>query len=354
MSFLGTVASDFMKLGSIPENRKSDTIDFAAADFESIKASLLEYIKAVYPEDYDNFYSSDLGMMLVELVAYMGAVTSFKADAVANECFINTVKNRQNLIKLLNLVGVKLKGPSSSSSKAKLTWSEAGTFTPDDGTGAFSFSPSQRTYSVASPQDGAPVSYTLYKLDSNDVIEEISNNTDTITFYGSTDTDNSTSTVYSTMALAEGSLSVETGTFGVDPIQRIPLTNGPVIEKSVGVFVESTDGGASNATGTYIEVDRLFSTSGATAKVFEVIYDAEFNATLVFGDGAISQNPPANATYTVSYRVGGGSRGNLIKQALNLIATDSNGKEWRLENTTDRGPKRRNFTRSKTIWALYF
>ena len=335
MSFLGTVASDFMKLGEIPENRKSDTIDFAAVDFESIKASLLEYINAVYPQDYDNFYSSDLGIMLVELVAYMGAVTSFKTDAVANECFINTVKNRQNLIKLLNLVGVKLKGPSSASARGKLTWASAGAFTPDDGVGAFSFGPGDRTYTITSPQDGAPATYTLYKLDSNDVIEGISNNTDTIAFYGASDAGNSASTVFTDMALVEGSLSVEAGTFGVDTIQRIPLTNGPVIEKSVGVFVESTDEGASNATGAYVEVDRLFSTSGATAKVFEVIYDAEFNATLVFGDGAISQNPPANGTYTVSYRVGGGSRGNLVKQALNLVATDSNAKEWRLENSTD-------------------
>ena len=230
MSFLGTVASDFMKLGEIPENRKSDTIDFAAVDFESIKASLLEYINAVYPQDYDNFYSSDLGIMLVELVAYMGAVTSFKTDAVANECFINTVKNRQNLIKLLNLVGVKQNGPSSASARGKLTWAETGAFTPDDGTGAFAFGPADRTYTITSPQDGAPATYTLYKLDSNDVIEGISNNTDTITFYGASDAGNSASTVFTDMALVEGSLSVEAGTFGVDTIQRIPLTNGPVIE----------------------------------------------------------------------------------------------------------------------------
>jgi len=101
MSFSGTADSDFMKLSQIPEVRKSDYINFAATDFDSIKDSLLQYINAVYPEDYNNFYSSELGIMLVELISYMGAVTSFKADALANECFIGTVKTRDNLRNLL-------------------------------------------------------------------------------------------------------------------------------------------------------------------------------------------------------------------------------------------------------------
>ena len=122
MSFSGTADSDFMKLSQIPEVRKSDYINFAATDFDSIKDSLLQYINAVYPEDYNNFYSSELGIMLVELISYMGAVTSFKADALANECFIGTVKTRDNLRNLLELIGVSLKGPTSSSAKAKITW----------------------------------------------------------------------------------------------------------------------------------------------------------------------------------------------------------------------------------------
>ena len=59
MSFSGTVNSDFMKLGSIPENRKSDLVNFAATDFESIKDSLVGYINAVYPQDFNNFYDSE-------------------------------------------------------------------------------------------------------------------------------------------------------------------------------------------------------------------------------------------------------------------------------------------------------
>ena len=94
MSFSGTVESDFMKLGDIPENRKADLINFAATDFETIKKSLVDYINAVYPKDFNNFYASELGVMLIDLVSYMRAVTSFKADALANECFFRTVKKQ--------------------------------------------------------------------------------------------------------------------------------------------------------------------------------------------------------------------------------------------------------------------
>ena len=123
MSFSGTVASDFMKLAPIPENKKPDYINFAAGDFETMKQSLIDYLFALYPEDYSNFSESELGIMLLELVAYMSTVLSYKVDAVANENFIRTVKTRRNLQKLLELIGVRLKGPSSSSARGKLTWS---------------------------------------------------------------------------------------------------------------------------------------------------------------------------------------------------------------------------------------
>ena len=342
MSFSGTVASDFMKLGKIPEDRKSSLVNFAAVDFETIKTSLVKYINAVYPEDFNNFYESELGIMLVELISYMGAVTSFKADALANECFIRTVKNRNNLAKLLQLVGVTLKGPGSASARAKLTWKDSVSPTHAQ-VSSITIPNTARTTTVTSPQDGAPVSYTLYKLDSNDAIENIKDNTDSLVLYGATDSDNGgtgeLSSIYSKLALVEGAFAIEQGSFGgTEFIKSISLGQGPVIEKSVRVYLESVDAAAADATGAYLQVDKLFSASGATDKVFEVVYDADYNATVIFGDGALSRNPPQNGTYTITYRVGGGSRGNLVKEAINVIVTaqdgDANNTAWRLENMT--------------------
>ena len=101
MVFSGTVQTDFMKLGKIPERKKEQYIDYAGTDFYSLRSNLLSYIKSVYPLDYQNFSESDLGVMLVEVVAYMGAVMSLKGDMLANENYLRTVKSRNNLKKLL-------------------------------------------------------------------------------------------------------------------------------------------------------------------------------------------------------------------------------------------------------------
>lgn len=323
MAFSGTLDSDFLKLSTIKPDRKSDFINYSAADFDTLRDSMIEYVKAVYPEDFNNFYESDMGIMLVELVAYMGSVMSYKGDALANENTLPTVKTRDNMAKLLELIGVRLKGPSSASAKGRLTWNDAGSTWP----GTYTFTGANRTVSVASPEDGGPVSYTVYKTDSAGVLQNIDSTNDSFSI-------GSDAEATGKVALVEGAYQVERGSFGTSRVKTITLTQSPVIEKSIRVFVDGTDPNDTAATGTYLEVNKLFSASGGTDKSFEVNYDGNNQATVIFGDGAISQNPPHNGTFTVTYRVGGGSRGNLVKDAINAILSDDAGNSWRVENTT--------------------
>ena len=97
VDFNGLVSSDFLKKVQIGVDEKSKIINFAANDFTSLRESLIEYIKAVYPLDYQNFSESDLGMVFIELVAYMGAVLSMKADMLAHENFIGTAKQKDSV-----------------------------------------------------------------------------------------------------------------------------------------------------------------------------------------------------------------------------------------------------------------
>ncbi len=92
MTFKGTVDSDFMKIVKETEINKSTLIDYAGSDFDAIRLNLIRYIRAVYPLDYNNFIESDLGVMLIDLVAYVGSVTSMKADFLANENFFKDCK----------------------------------------------------------------------------------------------------------------------------------------------------------------------------------------------------------------------------------------------------------------------
>jgi len=119
--------------------------------------------------------------------------------------------------------------------------------------------------------------------------------------------------------LLEGALVVQTGSFtSTDIIKKIPLTASPVVEKSVNVFITTTDSGAS---GAWTQVDNLFFASGGGQNYFEVSYDENYGATVIFGDGVVGNIPPANADYTVSYRVGGGTRGNIAAEIINAQLT---------------------------------
>jgi hypothetical protein len=80
--FKGTVASDFLKKVVVPTSKKEDLIDYAATDFGTLRLALIQYLKTVYPLEYQNFSESDMGMMLIELVAYMGSVMSYKAETI--------------------------------------------------------------------------------------------------------------------------------------------------------------------------------------------------------------------------------------------------------------------------------
>ncbi len=317
MVFSGTVTSDFEKLVVIPDAKKSEFIDFAATDFSTIRNALLEYIKAVYPLEYKNFNESDLGIMLIELISYMGAVMSLKADMLANENFLRTARNRNNIQKLLELIGVKMKGPTASVAQAKLTLNSDPTFGGDlsDPT-KLKILPSDRTISVTSPLDGGPVNYTVYKVVNG--LLDLANDGGYIELDGATESDNptTTSSVYTNLALLEGGLVTVNGTFDTtDSIKKINLTENPVIEGSVELFVGGT---LTAASGAYKQVHNIFFASGATDNIFEVVYDDDFKATIVLGDGIAGTSPPAGASYYATYRVGGGKRGNIPSEHINI------------------------------------
>ena len=262
--FKGTVSSDFLKKVAIPDTKKGDFIDYAATDFLTLRSALIDYIKAVYPLEYQNFSESDLGMMLLELVAYMGSVFSLKADLLANENYFLTARNRYNVLKLLQLIGISMKGPTSAAANADWTIPTALS------ENFITIRPENRAITITAPEDGAPLSYTLYKVIAGKV-QDI-NSTGNIQLYASEATDPDSATVWDNLALLEGSLAIQTGTLPLlESVATVDLAKGPVIEGSVQVFVNAPEYVA--GSGVYTQVENLYFASGATDKIFQVIYD---------------------------------------------------------------------------------
>ena len=315
MNFSGTISSDFMKLAPIALNRRPDLINFAATDFLSLRNALIDYVKAAYANEYKYFVESDLGMMFIELAAYMGAVMSMKADMLANENFLSTAKQRQSVKKLLELVGVRMRGPLSAAADAQITFDDD--LNP---VGSVSIPPVQRTFEITSPEDGAQTTYTLYKV-VNGLVDQATANA-TITLDPASEGLGDDKNIFQNLVIQEGSLVTETGEFAATEGQKtIPLTDGPVVEGSVEVFITSPN---QESEGAYKEVDTLFFASGASDKIFEIVFDEFYNATIVFGTGVAGISPPDNASYSVNYRVGGGTRGNIEKNSLATSVVGTN------------------------------
>lgn len=330
MVFSGTVESDFLKLVAVEPAKKENLINYGATEFTDLRAALINYIKAVYPLDYQNFIESDLGVMLIEQVAYMGAVLSFKADMLANENFLRTARKRESVKKLMELIGVRMRGPLAAAADAKLTFSSP-TWTSGSPT-ELTITPANRAFTVTSPEDGAPINFTLYKVVNG--LVDLANDTGNIVLNTSSEGETADGVDFRNLVILEGALIQESGEF-IDPeiTKVINLNQSPVIEGSVEVFIE----GDANTSGVYTQVDNIFSASGASDKVFQLVTTDDFKATVVFGDNTIGRAPNVGDTYRINYRVGGGSRGNIANEIINVtvntaVTTPAGAIDGTLEN----------------------
>jgi len=312
MSFTSKVTSDLVKKARLDDSKKEDLLDFAATDFLSLRDNLIQYIKSVYPLDYNFFSESDLGIMLLELNAAMGHVLSYKSDYLANENYIRTARTRNSVRKLLELIGVRMKGPTSAIANARITldnpiWS--------NNTDYITITANQRVFTITSPEDGSQVTYTLYKSTPDGQIEFTNDSEDITIFYN----ENNTNSVVENLVLMEGALVKQTGTFSdTDSIKIIELTNTPIVEGSIQLFIESNGG---PTEGVYTPIENIFFASGPDDKVYQITSDEDFGATLFFGDNLLGRSPKNGDNFTVYYRVGGGTRGNVAKSAINAPIT---------------------------------
>tara|TARA_R110000824_G_scaffold201781_2_gene385914 strand:+ start:2909 stop:4528 length:1620 start_codon:yes stop_codon:yes gene_type:complete len=302
-AFDGTVTSDFLKLGNLTNKAKAGLIDYSAADFEESRAALLVYLKAIYPTEYNSFAESDLGIMLVEMFAYMSSVLSYKADMIANENFITSVKTPENLRKLLQLIGIKMRGPISSKAGARLV---VETGEEISGSESIVITHANRTFSVPSNKDSGMLSFAVYKVDSTGNIDL---GQDSITLILS-ESLNSAGADFSNLILLEGIAQKQTGTFSnTDTIHSINLQTPSITEGSITVVLENGD--------IYEEIENIF-LAGDTSKVFSKTYLDDYSAVLNFGDNQRGRAPDAGTDYTVYYRTGGGDRGNIISNSISI------------------------------------
>ncbi len=79
-----------------PEPRDEPVIDYLAKDYASFRRLILDRLAVVMP-DWRERSPADLGMTLVELLAYAGDHLSYYQDAAATEAYLGTARRRISL-----------------------------------------------------------------------------------------------------------------------------------------------------------------------------------------------------------------------------------------------------------------
>lgn len=78
--------------------KKIVPVDYTSSDFEKIKKDLLSYAKRYYPTTYKDFTEASFGSLMTDLVSYVGDNLSFYLDYQANESFIKTSLEYDNVL----------------------------------------------------------------------------------------------------------------------------------------------------------------------------------------------------------------------------------------------------------------
>ncbi len=99
-------------------SKKLIPIKYTSRDFNSIRNDLVEHARKYYESTYKDFNEASFGSLMLDTVAYVGDILSFYLDYQANESFLDTAAEFDNIIKIGNQLGYKYSNSSSSTGLA--------------------------------------------------------------------------------------------------------------------------------------------------------------------------------------------------------------------------------------------
>ena len=94
--------------------KRTVSIKYTSREFDSIKNDLIDYIKRYYPNTYRDFNEASFGSLIIDTVSYIGDILSFYIDYQANESFLETATEYDNILKIGRQTGHRFTGAPSS------------------------------------------------------------------------------------------------------------------------------------------------------------------------------------------------------------------------------------------------
>lgn len=258
-------------------------VDYTSRDYASIREDLIDLIPEYAPL-WTNRDPADFGMTVLETFSYMGDILNYYIDKSANEAFISTASQRDNVLQLAKLLGYK----PTESTAATVTVSFTNT----------TASP------ITVPALTQVATSTVSSASTNQIIFE----TDTAVTVPAGSTSTTVTATQGTTVTSED-IGQSDGTVN----QTFQLSGSPVITGSISLLVGSIN---------YTEVPYLIDYNSYDP-VFSTYTNAAGTTFVVFGDNISGRVPPNNAQIYATYRVGGGSEGNVAANTIKYIITNA-------------------------------
>ena len=96
-------------------------VNYLSRDFASIRQDLINYLRAFFPEQWQDFNVTSPGMALLELNAYVGDLLSYVADKKFNELFLDGISERKSAYRLAKTLGYQIPGVRPAITLADIT-----------------------------------------------------------------------------------------------------------------------------------------------------------------------------------------------------------------------------------------
>ena len=260
-------------------------VNFSNLDFDQVKTTLKDYLKSNSNfTDYD-FEGSNLST-IIDVLAYNTYITSYNANMVANEVFIDSATLRENVVALARNIGYTPK--SRKAARATVSFFVDTTdVTPKPVTLTLKKGP------IASSKGnfgGQSFVFSILEDITVPVVDDLASFND-ITIY-------------------EGSLLQSNYTYSArNPNQKFILPNTGVDTELIGVGIRSNE--FSTASTKYSMHDNLFDI-GSSSRVYYIQEINDERYEIFFGDGIFGASLEDRNYITVEYIATNGADGNGI------------------------------------------
>ena len=96
-------------------------VNFTAYDYDTIKRSMVEYIRLNFSENFNDWTEDSEAVMFIELLATLGGSLAFQTELNARDNFIDTAERRDSVLRLARLISYQPKRNFSASGLVKIT-----------------------------------------------------------------------------------------------------------------------------------------------------------------------------------------------------------------------------------------